>query len=90
LPFKSLKLTLDVLEFTGRNSADFWFACVDLAVIKDKAFSPCNKTVFAVICGHVDVQTRSCPLKVKTIAEETGCSARSVQESLKRKSPNNL
>jgi hypothetical protein len=73
----------DVLEFTGRGGADFWFACVDLAVLKDPVLSVCDKAVFLVICGHVDVQTRSCPLRIKTIAEETGRSVRSVQESLK-------
>jgi DNA-binding Lrp family transcriptional regulator len=73
----------ETLEFTGRGSDDFWFACVDLMVLKDKALSPCDKTVFSVICGHVNVHTRSCPLRVKTIAEEVGCSVRSAQESLK-------
>jgi DNA-binding Lrp family transcriptional regulator len=73
----------DILEFTGRGTDDFWFAMIDIEVIKDKELSPLDKTVFAIICAHVNVQTRSCPLKVKTIAEEAGCSERSVQKSLK-------
>jgi hypothetical protein len=73
----------DTLELVGRGSDDFWFACVDLKVLNDRTLSPCDKTVFSVICGHVNVQTRSCPLRVKTLAEEVGCSVRSVQESLK-------
>jgi hypothetical protein len=73
----------DTLEFTGRGDSDFWFACVDLKVIKDRSLSPCDKTVFAVICAHVNTQTRSCPLRIKTIAEEAVCCVRSVQESLK-------
>jgi hypothetical protein len=75
--------TEDFLEFEGRASSDFWFACVDLDVIKDKTLSPCDKAVYSVICAHANVQTRSCPLRVKTIAEEANCSVRSAQESLK-------
>ena len=70
-------------QFQPRSSSDFWFACVDIDVMRDKTLSPCDKAVFAVICTHVNVQTRDCPLRVKTIAEETNCSVRSVQESLK-------
>ncbi|MDR3230136.1 MAG: helix-turn-helix domain-containing protein [Synergistaceae bacterium] len=75
--------TDDASEFQRRASSDFWFACVDLEVIKDKTLSTCDKAVFAVICAHVNVQTRSCPLRVKTIAEEANCCVRRVQESLK-------
>jgi predicted transcriptional regulator len=73
----------DTLEFQGRGDDAFWFACVDLKILKDPTLSPCDKTVFSVICAHVDVQTRSCPLRVKTLAEEVGCSVRTVQDSLK-------
>ena len=58
-------------------------AWVDIEVLKDRTFSPCDKTVFSIICSHVEPQTRECALKVKTISEETNCSVRSVQESLK-------
>ena len=75
--------TKDALYFQPRGASDFWFACVDIDVIRDKTLSPCDKAVFAVICTHVNVQTRDCPLRVKTIAEEANCSVRSVQESLK-------
>ena len=75
--------TADTFEFEPRGPSDFWFACVDIEVIKDRTLSPCDKTVYSVICAHVNIQTRSCPLRVKTIAEEANCSVRSVQESLK-------
>ena len=75
--------TDNTLQFQPRGASDFWFACVDIDVMRDKILSPCDKAVFAVICTHVNVQTRDCPLRVKTIAEETNCSVRSVQESLK-------
>jgi hypothetical protein len=70
-------------EFRNRDSRDFWFACVDIQVIRDRMLSPCDKAVYAVICSHVNVETRSCPLRIRTIAEEAKCSVRSVQESLK-------
>jgi DNA-binding Lrp family transcriptional regulator len=73
----------DTLEFEGRAASDFWFACVDVDVIKDKTLSTCDKAVYSVICAHVNIRTRTCPLRVKTIAEEANCSVRSVQESLK-------
>jgi hypothetical protein len=67
-----------------REPSDFWFACVDLKVIRDKTLSPCDKTVYSVICSHADTRTRACPLKVGTIAEEANCCVRNVQESLKK------
>jgi hypothetical protein len=62
---------------------DCRLAWVDTEVLKDKTFSPCDKTVYSIICVHASPQTRECALKVKTMAEETNCSIRSVQESLK-------
>jgi DNA-binding Lrp family transcriptional regulator len=73
----------DTIEFKGRDSSDFWFSCVDYKVVWDRRLSMCDKMVFTVICTHVNIRTRECPLKVKTIADEAGCSVRSVQESLK-------
>ena len=73
----------ETLQFQPRSTTDFWFACIDIDVIRDKSLSLCDKTVFSVICTHVNVQTRDCSLRVKTIAEEANCSVRSVQESLK-------
>ncbi|MDR3280962.1 MAG: helix-turn-helix domain-containing protein [Synergistaceae bacterium] len=71
------------IEFEARGQSDFWFACVDIKVIRDKELSPCDKTVFAVICSHVDVQSRQWSMTVKHIAEETACDERTVQRSLK-------
>jgi DNA-binding Lrp family transcriptional regulator len=73
----------DTIGFKGRDSSDFWFSCVDFKVVWDRRLSMCDKMVFTVICTHVNIRTRECPLRVKTIAEEAGCSVRSVQESLK-------
>jgi hypothetical protein len=68
----------DAVNFPRRQFAD-----VDIEVMRDIELSVCEKTVFAVICTHVDAKTRKCNLLVKTIAQEAGCSIRSVQESLK-------
>ena len=65
-----------------RNSKVFWFACVDIKVLTDRELSPIDKVVYSVLCVHVGTQNRKCNLRVKTIAEEAGCSVRSVQNSL--------
>jgi DNA-binding Lrp family transcriptional regulator len=75
--------TSNIFNFKGRDSSDFWFSCVDFKVVWDRRLSICEKMVFTIICTHVNVRTRECPLRVKTIAEEAGCSVRSVQEALK-------
>lgn len=72
----------DFVQIEPRGNGDFWFACVDLKVIRDKTLTPCDKAVFAVICAHVDIRTRSTPLAVKTIAEEAGCGIRTAQKSI--------
>lgn len=65
-----------------RSPADFWFACVDIKVLTDKELSPIDKVVYCIVCAHVNTQNRNCNLRIKTIAEEAGCSIRSVQNSL--------
>jgi DNA-binding Lrp family transcriptional regulator len=70
------------IEIT-RPKSDFWFACVDIEVIKDNVLSPCDKAVFMAICAHADVKTRTTPIAVKSLAREVGCSERSVQNSIK-------
>jgi hypothetical protein len=76
-------MSQETIELECRGPSDFWFAMVDLKVIRDRVLSPCDKAVYSVVCSHVDTRTRTCPLKVATIAEEANCSVRSVQESLK-------
>jgi DNA-binding MarR family transcriptional regulator len=61
----------------------FWYARTDIAVSHDRALKPLHKAVFQVICTHVDLKTRIAPLRVITIASETGCSERSVQNAIK-------
>ena len=71
------------IQFEPRSRSAFWFACVDIEVIKDPELSPIDKTVFTVICAHVNTKTRTGSLKVGTIAKEASCSERSVQNSLR-------
>lgn len=69
------------MEFQ-RSSSDFWFACIDIKVLTDRELSPIDKTVYAILCVHINIQNRKCNLKIKTIADEAGCSVRSVQNSI--------
>jgi hypothetical protein len=67
----------------SRPKSDFWFACVDIAVIKDEKLSPCDKAIYMTFCAHADVKTRKTPISVKTLADETGCGIRTAQKSIK-------
>jgi hypothetical protein len=67
----------------SRTKSDFWFACVDIAVIKDEKLSPCDKAIYMTFCAHADVKTRKTPLSVKKLADETGCGIRTAQKSIK-------
>jgi DNA replication protein DnaC len=67
----------------SRPKSDFWFACVDIAVIKDEKLSPCDKAIYMTLCAHADVRTRKTPLSVKKLADETGCGIRTAQKSIK-------
>lgn len=72
------------VEIERREVGDFWFACVDLEVIRDTELTPCDKAVYAVICSFVDVHTRQWNLTVQKIADTAGCGARTCQKSIQR------
>lgn len=72
------------IALAPRPASHFWFACVDLKVIRDPELSPFDKAVFVVLCSHADTSTRHCRLKMKTIAAEASCSERSVRASLRK------
>ncbi|MDR1514980.1 MAG: helix-turn-helix domain-containing protein, partial [Synergistaceae bacterium] len=65
------------------QKSDFWYARVDIPVIKDAKLSPCDKAAYAVFCAHANVKTRETPISVKTLADETGCGIRTAQKSIK-------
>ncbi|GHV50335.1 hypothetical protein FACS1894216_02350 [Synergistales bacterium] len=69
-------------EFEPRPKSDFWFACVDIEVIRDSALTPTDKAVYAVICSHANIQSRSWVMTVTLIAAEASCSVRTAQKSI--------
>ena len=66
----------------GNSDKKFWFARVDIMVLRDKTLRPCEKTIFSVICANADVGTRSASLPVKEIAEQVNCGVRTVQKGI--------
>lgn len=66
------------------RKGDFWFSCIDNAVIYDPKLTPIDKTVFCVLCSFASANTREVWPKVSTIAKAAGCSERSVFGSIKR------
>lgn len=68
---------------TLRDERRFWFACIDIDVIRAKDLSVTDKVIYAVLCTYANVKEQTCFPKVKKIAEDAGCSDRSVQRSLK-------
>ena len=68
----------------ARPKSGFWFVRVDIAVLRDSSLSPCEKALYAVICTHADVKTRTAMLSIATIARETNCSERTAQKCVKK------
>jgi DNA-binding Lrp family transcriptional regulator len=66
------------------DSRDFWFACVDIRVLRDRNLSPTDKCIYSVLCTFASTRGRTCFPKIQTLAEESNCSIRTVQESLRR------
>lgn len=73
----------ECLEFEAREQSDFWFACIDNAVIFDPNLSMLDFRVFCILRAFVNVRTNEWVLRVKTLADKAGVSERSVQRSLK-------
>ena len=57
-----------------RSKSDFWFACVDLEVIRDKTLSQTAKFVFTVLCSFVTINNRGCWPSNDAVAEAAGVS----------------
>jgi len=64
-----------------RSKKDFWFACVDIEVIRDKTLSPTTKCVFAVLCSFVNINNRACWPSNETVAETAGVSVATVKRA---------
>lgn len=71
--------TLEALE----DGRDFWFAMVDVAVLRDRNINHWAKGVYATLCLFARAGERTCFPSVRTIAEESGISERQVQYALR-------
>lgn len=65
------------------DGRDFWFAAVDICVLRDKSLSFNAKGVYAVLVAFADIGTRKWALKTDTLAAECGISRRAVMYALK-------
>lgn len=68
---------------TLRAKKDFWFACVDIEVIRDKELSQSAKFIFAVLCTFVSVNNRRCWPSNDAVAKAAGVSKSTVMRAYK-------
>jgi len=62
----------------------FWFAVVDIEVIKDRALSLTDKAIYAILCAFASVgDNRSSRPSIGTIAEAANCSKNTVRTAIK-------
>ena len=62
----------------------FWFAVVDIEVIKDQALSLTDKAIYAILCAFSSVgDNRSSRPSIGTIAEAACCSKNTVRTAIK-------
>lgn len=73
-----------VIKMQARSKSNFWFACVDIDVLRDTLLSPFDKAVYGVICSHANVKTRVSTLSVSTIAKEASCGECTTQNCIKK------
>lgn len=67
-----------------QDSRDFWFACVDVCVIRDRTLSVNAKVVYSVLTTYANTGgKRACFPKIETIARDANLSQRSVKYALK-------
>ncbi len=68
---------------TLRASKDFWFACVDMAVLCDKMLSQSAKFIFSILCMFATTNNRGVWPSNNTVAEIAGVSERTVAQVYK-------
>ena len=66
-----------------RSASDFWFACVDICVIRDSSLSLTARAVYSIICSYASTGNRTCWPTVKTLAKDAGVSSITIQRALK-------
>ena len=68
-------------ENTIRTNKDFWFACVDIDVLRDKELSQSARFIFAVLCTFITINNRNCWPSNDTVAEAAGVSKSTVKRA---------
>lgn len=68
---------------TLRSSKDYWFACVDIDVMRDKELSQSAKFIFAVLCTFAGFDKRGCWPSNSVMAEAAGVSTSTVIRAYK-------
>lgn len=68
---------------TMRSEKDYWFACTDIDVIRDKTLAPMSKYIFSVLCTFANFNNRTCWPSVETVADAAGVSAITVRRAYK-------
>ena len=79
-------LVIPMPEETLQLSDDrgFWFAVVDIEVIKDRALSLTDKAIYAILCAFASVgDNRSSRPSIGTIANAANCSKNTVRTAIK-------
>ncbi|MBR0150236.1 MAG: helix-turn-helix domain-containing protein [Synergistaceae bacterium] len=66
-----------------RDSNDFWFACVDIDVLRNKDLSPMAKYIFAVACTFASVMVGRYWPSIDTVANTANVSPREVMLAYK-------
>lgn len=68
---------------SAKDKNEYWFAKVDVAVIRDKSLSQNAKWIFTVLCTFADKDTRGCWPSNKAVAEAADVSERTVRRAYK-------
>ena len=66
-----------------RHASDFWFACVDIDVVRDSSLSLTVRGIYSIICSYASITNRSCWPTLETLAKDAGVSKSTVQRALK-------
>ena len=62
-------------------SKDFWYASVDINVIRDRELSQTAKFVFSVLCSFITINNRNCWPSNETVAEAANVSKSTVKRA---------
>ncbi|WP_307755919.1 helix-turn-helix domain-containing protein [uncultured Cloacibacillus sp.] len=76
-------MTSDEAILQIQDDRGFWFAAVDICVLRDKTLSFNAKGVYAVLVAFVNIGTKEWAIKTETLAAECGVSRRTVMYALK-------